>query len=449
MSDPNNKQENQVQKRNPEEDVIWLFLEASLNLGIVRKTIIENPSGKGKVIEGGRNRVFLIRSNPDYKYYLGNFGIDKLENCKIMNKQDMMVPGIGGDAKYAKKNLFHTKIEYAIHTGYVNFNHNWDNPSDNKEMLTEINPTKNKATAFRYIINQDSNTNKIGSLKDVKFEIFITKRCCLCGMEDSHSNKLVYCQNDRNFFCNNCDKTWHEQKEKMSLNLHLRTTNFRYTLTYFGNCTINGHYNKPFQYFDEKTKQCFCVKCMDQFLNNQDKLNSIIFIEDYLKVKSVEEDFLNSRINSVCEEINRRLAYAEDVWNKIDKYEKVYLQELEDDKNENLKKMYDEGFARQTFLCCIFMEIQRIIKEIDSKIIFIKNQRNNVDVSTFLYMNQIYELYMRKELITNLDYLCSTNLEISAKTIVTINDKDEKKYEVLKLEPFVDMNKDDYILNDF
>ena len=54
MSDPNNKQENQVQKRNPEEDVIWLFLEASLNLGIVKKIIAENPSGKGKVLEGGR-----------------------------------------------------------------------------------------------------------------------------------------------------------------------------------------------------------------------------------------------------------------------------------------------------------------------------------------------------------------------------------------------------------
>ena len=36
MSDPNNKQENQVQKRNPEEDVIWLFLEASLNIGIIK-----------------------------------------------------------------------------------------------------------------------------------------------------------------------------------------------------------------------------------------------------------------------------------------------------------------------------------------------------------------------------------------------------------------------------
>ena len=448
MSDPNNKQENQVQKRNPEEDVIWLFLEASLNLGIVKKIIAENPSGKGKVLEGGRNRVFLIRSNPDYKYYLGNFDIDKLENCKVMNKQDMLVQGAGADAKYAKKNLFHTKIEYSIHTGFVNFNHNWDSPADMKDMLAEINPTKNKQNTFRYIINQENNVNKIGSLRDVKFEIFINKRCCLCGTEETHNNKLLYCQNDKNFFCSNCDKTWHEQKEKMSLNLHLRTTNCKYTLTYFGNCTINGHYNKPFQYFDEKTKQCFCVKCMDQFLNNQEKLNSIIFIEDYLKVKSVEEDFLNSRIDAVCEEINRRLAYAEDVWNKIDKYEKEYLTQLEDDKNDNLKKMYDEGFARQTFLCCIFMEIQRIIKEIDSKIIFIKNQRNNVDVSTFLYMNQIYALYMKKELLTNLEYLCGTNLEISTKTIVTVNDKDEKKYETLKLEPFVDMNKDDYIMNE-
>ena len=449
MSDPSNKQENQPQRRTPEEDVICLLLEASLNMGIVKNTISENTSGKGKVIEGGRNRVFLFRANPDYKYYLGNFSIDKFENCKLTNKQDTNAQGAGGDAKYGKKIFFPTKIGYSIHTGYVNFNHNWDCPTDTKELLLEINPTKNKAQSFRYKITQDgSNVTKIGSLKDIRFEVFITKRCCLCGMEDSHNNKLVYCQNDENFFCNNCDKTWHEQKEKMSLNLHLRTTNFKYTLAYFGNCKLFGHYNKPFQYFDIKSKECFCVKCMDQFLNNQDKLDSVIFIEDYLKMKRVEEDFLNSRINSVCDEINRRLSYAEDVWNKIDKYEKEYLQELEDDKNENLKKMYDEGFARQTFLCCIFMEIQRIIKEIDSKIIFIKNQRNNVDVSTFLYMNQIYHLYMEKELLSNLDYLTQTNLEISGKTIVTINDKDDKRYEPLKLEPFVDMNNDDYIMNE-
>ena len=277
----------------------------------------------------------------------------------------------------------------------------------------------------------------------------MTKRCCVCGSEDSPNNRLVYCQNDKNFFCTACDKTWHEQKEKMSLNLHLRTTNFKYTLTYFGNCPQPGHFNKPYQYFDEKNKACLCVKCVEQFLNNPEKINKeIVFIEEYLKIKSIDEDFLNSRIDSICEEISHRLFYAEDVWKKIDKYEKEYCQELDDDKNDNLKKMYDEGFARQTFLCCIFMEIQRIIKEIDSKIIFIKNQRNNVDVSTFLYMNQIYLLYMHDELIVNLDYLCQTNLEISAKNIIAINDKDDKKFEPLKLEPFIDINKDDYILND-
>ena len=113
-----------------------------------------------------------------------------------------------------------------------------------------------------------------------------------------------------------------------------------------------------------------------------------------------------------------------------------------------IKKMREEGFSRQTFLCCIFMEIQRIIKEIDSKIIFIKNQRNNVDVSTFLYMNQIFQIYMN-ELIRNLDYLGTSNFEISTKNIITISEyKDEKKFEPLKLEPFIDVNQDDYILNE-
>ena len=170
------------------------------------------------------------------------------------------------------------------------------------------------------------------------------------------------------------------------------------------------------------------VKCVEQFSNNPEKINKeIVFIEEYLKIKENEEDFLNSRIDSICEEINHRLFYAEDVWKKINKYEKDFCQELDNDKNDNLKKMYDEGYARQTFLGCIFMEIQRIIKEIDSKIIFIKNQRNNVDVSTFLYMNQIFQSYMEKELSGNIEYLCNnTNLEISTKSIITINDKNKQ-----------------------
>ena len=431
MSDQNKKNGEQINKKKHEVDAIWLFLEASLNMAVAGLKLSENLTTKSKMIDGVKNKVFLLQPNQQqYKFYLGNFSIDKLEKEKIAN--------ISNEVKAA----------YRLSTGYVNWKNTWD-ISDIKETINsstrEINPFKNKSKAFRYEINE----SKIGSLKHFNFEIFVIKRCCVCGAEDSFNNRLVYCQNDKNFFCSNCDKAWHEQKEKMSLNLHLRNANYKYTLAYFGNCTIEGHFNKPFEYFDIINKQCLCVKCVELFLNNPDKINKeIFFIEDYLKVKKIDEDFLNSRIDSICEEINHRLFYAEDVWKKIDKYEKEYCQELYDDKKDNIKRMREEGFSRQTFLCCIFMEIQRIIKEIDSKIIFIKNQRNNVDVSTFLYMNQIFQIYMN-ELIRNLDYLGTSNFEISTKNIITISEyKDEKKFEPLKLEPFIDVNQDDYILND-
>jgi hypothetical protein len=48
-----------------------------------------------------------------------------------------------------------------------------------------------------------------------------------------------------------------------------------------------------------------------------------------------------------------------------------------------------------------------------------------------------------------LDYLGTSNFEISTKNIITISEyKDEKKFEPLKLEPFIDVNQDDYILNE-
>ena len=313
MSDQNKKGGEQVAIRNPEEDVTWLFLEASLNMGVAHLKLHEMQSGKNKVIDGVRNKVFLMHSNQQYKFYLGNFGIDKLEKEKIVINNDNLPSGIQDIKGLEKKNIKKDKISYKIYTGYINWKNTWD-LSDIKDVVPEINPIKNKSKAFRYVINMNDSNNKIGSLKQVDFDIFVIKRCCVCGAEDFVNNRLNYCQNDKNFFCSTCDKTWHEQKEKMSLNLHLRTTNFKYTLSYFGNCPMPGHLNKPYQYFDKKNKCCLCVKCVEQFLNNPEKINKeIVFIEEYLKIKTNEEDFLNSRIYSICEDINHKLFYAEDV----------------------------------------------------------------------------------------------------------------------------------------
>ena len=138
-------------------------------------------------------------------------------------------------------------------------------------------------------------------------------------------------------FVFNCDKNWHEQKEKRALGYHYRTQKYKYTLTYFGNCQIPGHLNKPFQYFDEKNQTCLCVKCVES-LNSNDRINQdISYIEDYLKIKKSREDLLNSRIDSVCEDIKQRLAYAEGIWEQIDQYEKKYCTELEEKRIERRK----------------------------------------------------------------------------------------------------------------
>ena len=172
-------------------------------------------------------------------------------------------------------------------------------------------------------------------------------------------------------------------------------------------------------------------------LNSNERVNQdISYIEDYLKIKKSKESLLNSKIDSVCEDIKQRLVYAEGIWEQIDQYEKQYCVTLEEKRQESTKMMKDEGYSRSTFLSCIFMEIQRIIKEIDSKFIFNKNQRNNVDVSTFLYMNDIYLQYMQKELTANLDFLSSKNLETFVKLIVTLNDSNSIQYPTIEFDEY-------------
>ena len=156
MSDQNKKEGEQDNKRKPEEDVTLLFLEASLNMAVAKLNILENQNTKSKVLDGVRNKVFLTHSDQQYKYYLGNFSIDKLEKEKLPINND-------------------TRVGYRLYTGYVNWKNTWD-ISDIKETITsstrEINPFKNKSKAFRFKINDNESNNKIGSLKLFQFRGF-------------------------------------------------------------------------------------------------------------------------------------------------------------------------------------------------------------------------------------------------------------------------------------
>ena len=454
MTEQTKKSSYQTIKRNPEQDQLRVLLESSLGIGIPNFKLDDSLIGKGnKLSEGIKNRVFLIPiGNSQYRFFLGHFDIEKIKPTKITYSQDENEQNTKSNQDI--KNIKNNKkiFLYSLNYGQANLTKSFDLSEIREELNShsiEINPFKNKNTSFKYLIstNNSNSNNKLSALKHIEFEIIKPNKCCDCGVENSNENPLLFCKNDNCFFCTQCDKTWHEQKEKKALSLHFRTNKFNYTLSYFGNCPLLGHLNKPFLYFDEKNKTCLCVKCVES-LNSEDRVEKdISYIEDYLKEKEKKEDFLNSRIDSVCNDINKRLKYAESIWNEIDQYEKNYCNELEDKRNESIKLMSDEGYARQTFLSCTFMEIQRIIKEIDSKVIFNKNQKNNVDVSTFLYMNQVYLSYMHNELGSNLELLTSTNLESFVKPIITLNDSNSSDYPKIKLSEFK-MN-DSYYENDF
>ena len=436
-------------KRNSEEEQCRVFLEASLNIGVPNFSLSDNIIGKGnKLTEGIKNHVFLSNINQQFKFYLGNFSLDKLIPYKITNPHDEKSNNYENNINLknnlqnkSNKNNKTTIYNYSLYYGQANLSKSMD-LSDIKEEINsqtpEINPKINKNNSFKYYIqsNGTSNNIKLGILKQVNFSIQVPIKCFDCGEEDSPENPLIYCQNDKNFFCLNCDKIWHEKKEKKSLSLHFRSNKYKYTLSYFGTCPLVGHLNKPYKYFDEKNKTCMCVKCVES-LNSYERVdNDIRYIDEYLTEKENKEDFMNSRIDAICDEIDERLNYAEEIWDKIDEYEKNYCDELEKRRKEKMKEMTNEGYARQTFLSCIFMEIQRILKEIDSKIIFNKNEKNNVDVSTFLYMNQIFVDYMKKELFSNLDFLISTNLENFGKPIAATNDSNGELFNPIELEQF-------------
>ena len=455
MTDQSKKSAGQIIKRNTEEEQCRVYLEASLGISVSSFTLSDTIIGKGnKLSEGLKSRVFITNQEQLYKFYLGHFRFDKLipmkttqDGVSLSTTTNMNLSTPTPESRVTKYSKVISNT-YRLLFGQANLFRALDLseiPGELTSSTSYINPFKNKDTSFKYLITGTGSgnvINKLSGLKTLTFEIVYPIKCCDCNCEETYDNPMIFCWTDKKYFCTQCDKNWHEQKEKRALTHHYRTHKYKYTLTYFGNCLIPGHLYKPYEYFDEKNKTCLCVKCVESLNSNERVNQDITYIDDYLKVKKTNEDYLNSLIESVCDDIDQRLAYAESVWEQVDAYEKKYYTELEEKRASSINMMKDEGYARTTFLSCIFMEIQRIIKEIDSKVIFNKIQRNNADVSTFLYMNQIYLTYMQKELTSNLDFLASTNLETFLKPIIAIDDLNMVMY---PQEEFMEYErKDDY-----
>jgi hypothetical protein len=66
---------------------------------------------------------------------------------------------------------------------------------------------------------------------------------------------------------------------------------------------------------------------------------------------------------------------------------------------------------RCAFLTSISIELQRLLLEIENKVFFIKNLYNNCDHATFIAMSNIFDEYMKKDVLINLEMLLNVNTD--------------------------------------
>ena len=192
-----NKKGAQVVKRNTEEEQCLVYLEASLGISVTRFSLLDTIVGKGnKIGEGLKNRVFITSSGQQqYRFYLGNFSIDKILpnkstldnnpiNQSLSPPSEMKINKVSRVVNNSYKFLF----------GQANLGKSYDLTDIKGEITSstpEINPIKNRDTAFKYLItgsNTSSSNNKLSVFKNVTFDITYPIKCCDCGNEESPSN---------------------------------------------------------------------------------------------------------------------------------------------------------------------------------------------------------------------------------------------------------------------
>jgi hypothetical protein len=89
-----------------------------------------------------------------------------------------------------------------------------------------------------------------------------------------------------------------------------------------------------------------------------------------------------------------------------------------------IAELQSEVLNRTTYLSSISVELQRLITEIDTKISFIKNMYSNTDNATFIALTNVFNEYMKKDLIHNLEIMMNVNIEGITQNLFKVEKKD-------------------------
>jgi hypothetical protein len=92
--------------------------------------------------------------------------------------------------------------------------------------------------------------------------------------------------------------------------------------------------------------------------------------------------------------------------------------------HKSLDDFQHEILSRCSYLASISVELQRLITEIDTKIMFLKSIYSNTDNATFIALTNVFNEYMKNDVIRNLEMMINIIIEGITQNIFRIEKKD-------------------------
>ena len=135
------------------------------------------------------------------------------------------------------------------------------------------NENMEKVDNHWFVINNEERLKKVYL---VKFKTISKKICDIC---DKESNELLYCQNDKKYFCKNCDEEYHTNNDFSNFSNHIRDNYYSYSINYMINCKL--HNTKPYEFYCYDCRLVYCIKCLTENTHTQN--HEIKYIDHVLQ----------------------------------------------------------------------------------------------------------------------------------------------------------------------
>lgn len=245
-----------------------------------------------------------------------------------------------------------------------------------------------------------------------------------CTNQNISINEMKYCHNDQKYFCGICMEELHTKQTFGTLKKHVITQAISYSITYTNNCI--DHKLKPLDFYCYDCNALYCTKCFDNggahFNKKQHEINTLSSIYNSIEL---EFNSLQVRIKDMIAFIDEEMEKRNSNSKEIQKLYKSVINEINERLDKAQEELENEVLFRSTYLASVSVEIQRLISEIDSKCSFLKSQYVNADQSTFISMSNMFNKYMKEELIPNLDMLCNLGFDQITSNLYHIEKKEQ------------------------